>query len=278
MTELQYDLHSHSSFSDGELTPTELVLRAKEKGVTTLALTDHDTVTGIAEAQLAAGLHDLHLISGIELSCLWNKKTFHILGLNIDPESPPLLTGTQQLQNIRLERAKKIAYKLEKNKIPGAFEAVQQAAGAGMITRPHFANFLVKNNYVDSMQSAFNRYLGQGKPAFVNTEWVSMENAMHWIKSAGGVAVVAHPLRYKLTASWMRRFLSAFKELGGLGIEIITARSNPDEIRRSVHFAKQFELYGSVGSDFHTPKNQWVELGRLAPLPVNIKPVWQLFD
>jgi len=278
MTELKYDLHCHSNFSDGELSPTDVVLRAKDHGVSTLSLTDHDTVSGLAEAQLAAKQCKLNFIPGIELSCTWNNKTFHILGLNIDPENNQLLAGTQQLQNIRLERAKKIAYKLEKNKIPGTFEAVQTAAGIGMITRPHFANYLVKNNYVSSMQDAFDRYLGQGKTAFVNTQWIELENAIHWIKSAGGVAVVAHPMRYKLTASWMRRFLNAFKGAGGQGIEIITARSNPDEVRRTVHFAKQFELYGSVGSDFHTPKNQWVELGRLAPLPTNIKPIWQLFN
>ena len=278
MTELKYDLHCHSSFSDGELSPADVVLRAKNKGVSTLALTDHDTVSGLLEAQQAASQYELNFIPGIELSCLWNNKTFHILGLNIDPENTQLLAGIQQLQDIRLERAKKIAYKLEKNKIPGAFEAVRTAAGMGMITRPHFANYLIKNNYVSSMQDAFDRYLGQGKKAFVNTQWAEMDNAIHWINSAGGVAVVAHPMRYKLTASWMRRFLKAFKDAGGLGIEIITARSNADEIRRTVHFAKQFELYGSVGSDFHTTKNQWVELGRLAPLPTNIKPIWQLFN
>ena len=278
MTELKYDLHCHSSFSDGELDPAELILRAKEHGVTSLALTDHDTVAGLAQAQHAAEQQQLNFIPGIELSCLWNKKTFHILGLNIDPSNSELLTGTHQLQDIRLERAKKIAHKLEKSKIPGAFEAVLAAAGKGMITRPHFANYLLKNNYVSSMQAAFDHYLGQGKSAFVSTQWVELENAIHWIKSAGGIAVVAHPMRYKLTASWMRRLLGAFKEAGGQGIEVITARSTADEIRRTMLFAKQFELYGSMGSDFHTPQNQWVELGRLAPLPTNIKPVWQLFN
>lgn len=278
MTEQKYDLHSHSNFSDGDLTPNELILRAKEKGVTTLSLTDHDTVTGIATAQQAAQYHQLDFIPGIELSSLWNRKTFHILGLNIDPNNSELLAGTQRLQTIRLERAQKIALKLEKNKIPGALESVHADVGAGMITRPHFAKFLLKNNYVSTMQEAFDRYLAHGKPAFVNTQWVELEETVHWIKAAGGIAVIAHPLRYKLTASWMRRFLAAFKEMGGQGMEIVTGRSTPDEIRRTLQFAKQFELYGSVGSDFHTPKNQWIELGRLAPLPINIKPVWQLFN
>lgn len=278
MTEFKYDLHCHSHFSDGALTPDELLLRAKEKGVTTLALTDHDTVAGLAQAQKAAEQQKLNFIPGIELSCQWNNKTFHILGLNIDPNNTELLAGTKQLQDIRIERAKKIAHKLEKKKIPGAFAAVEKAAGTGMLTRPHFARFLLQNNHVNSMQDAFDRYLGQGKSAFVSTQWVELEEAVHWIHAAGGIAVIAHPMRYKLTASWMRRFLSAFKEMHGQGIEVITARSNPDEIRRTVLFAKQFELYGSVGSDFHSPENQWVELGRLAPLPTNIKPVWQLFN
>lgn len=278
MNQQIYDLHCHSTASDGALTPTDVVLRAKEHGVTTLALTDHDTVAGLAQARQAAKQQHINFIAGIELSCTWNKKTFHIIGLNIDPESPELVAGTHNLQATRLERAKKMAHKLEKNKIPGAFEAVQSAAGTGMITRTHFANFLLKNNYVSSMQEAFDRYIGQSKPAFVSTQWTELDSAIKWINSAGGIAVVAHPMRYKLTASWMRRFLSAFKEAGGQALEIITARSNPDEIRRALHFAQQFELYGSVGSDFHTPKNQWVELGHLAPLPINIKPVWTLFD
>ncbi|SMG67301.1 phosphotransferase domain-containing protein [methanotrophic bacterial endosymbiont of Bathymodiolus sp.] len=219
----------------------------------------------------------MNFIPGIELSCLWNKKTFHVLGLNVDANNAELLAGTRQLQNIRYERAKKIADKLEKNKIPGAFQAVQDSAGVGMITRPHFANFLIKQGHVSTMQSAFDRYLGQGKSAFVNTQWIELEDAVHWIKAAGGIAVLAHPLRYKLTASWLHRFLTAFKEMVGLGIEVVTGRSNPDEIRRTIHFAQQYELYGSVGSDFHSPKNQWVELGRLASLPKNIKPVWELF-
>jgi len=277
MNEIKYDLHCHSTASDGALSPDEVVLRAKEHGVTTLALTDHDTVAGLTQARQTANKNDLKLISGIELSCTWNKKTFHILGLDIDPNNAELLEGIQALQDTRLKRAKKIAHKLEKNKIPGAFDAVLEAAGSGMITRYHFADFLLKNNYVSTMQGAFDHYLGQSKSAFVSTQWAELDNAINWINTAGGIAVVAHPLRYKLTASWMRRFLTDFKELGGQGIEIITGRSNPDEVRRAAHFATQFELHGSVGSDFHSPKNQWIELGRLAALPTNIRPVWQLF-
>ncbi|MDC9727910.1 MAG: PHP domain-containing protein [Methyloprofundus sp.] len=272
-----YDLHSHSSASDGELSPEMLMLRAQEKGVTHLALTDHDCVTGLAEAQSTADKIGLNLINGIEFSCTWNKKTFHIVGLNIDPSNPELLTGTESLHSIRTARAQKISEKLAKQNIPNAYENLLAESSTTMITRSHFADFLLKNNHVTTKQGAFDTYLGQGKPAFVGTEWASLENTLHYIKAAGGVAVLAHPMRYKMTASWMRRFLTAFKAEGGLGIEIITGRNNPDEIRRSLHFAKQFDLYGSVGSDFHSSKNKWVELGRLAPLPINIKPIWRLF-
>jgi len=273
-----YDLHCHSTASDGALSPKEVVLRAKEMGVTTLALTDHDTVTGLEEAQKTAEELDINFIPGIEFSCTWNKKTFHIIGLNINPSHPELLAGTHKLQSIRSERAQKISQKLKKQNIPDVYESILAEANSNMITRTHFANYLLKNNYVSTMQGAFDSYLGQGKTAFVSTEWASLEDTLHYITAAGGIAILAHPLRYKMTASWMRRFLTAFKAEGGLGIEVITGRTNPDEIRRSIHFAKQFDLHGSIGSDFHTPKNPWVELGRLATFPENIKPVWRLFN
>jgi predicted metal-dependent phosphoesterase TrpH len=275
--EQSYDLHSHSTASDGELSPEALVLRAKENGVSHLALTDHDTVSGLRKAQITADKIGLTLISGIEFSCTWKRKTFHIVGLNIDPLNSELLKGVKSLQSIRTARAKKISQKLEKKQINGAYETILAESATSMITRSHFASFLLKNNYVASQQEAFNTYLGQGKPAFINTEWATLKDTLHCIKEAGGVAVLAHPMRYKMTASWIRRFLTDFKAEGGLGMEIITGRNNPDEIRRALHFAKQFDLYGSVGSDFHSPKNKWVELGRLAPLPINIKAIWRLF-
>jgi len=272
-----YDLHCHSTASDGSLTPTELIQRAKLNGVTTLALTDHDTVNGQIEAAEAAAKNNIKLIPGLEISTTWENKCFHIVGLNIDINNPELTTGIQKLQSIRSKRAETIASKLEKKRIPNALEAVVKAVNGGMITRLHFANFLVSNNYVSSQQQAFDKYLGKGKPAFVSTLWAELQTAIGWINQAGGTAIVAHPMRYNLTASWMRRFLSFFKESGGQGIEIITGRSSPDEIRRSLLYANQFELIASVGSDFHTPENKWVELGRLAPLPKGIKPVWELF-
>ena len=275
MTEL-YDLHCHSTASDGALSPTELIHRAYEHGVTSLALTDHDTTSGLPEAQLCATATGINLIPGIELSANWQDKCFHIVGLGIDPAYAPLAEATRLLQNIRLERAQKIALKLEKKRIPGAFEAVKKAAGEGMITRSHFADFLLSQNHVSTQQEAFDRYLAKGKSAYVATSWAELDLAISWITGSGGVAVLAHPLRYKLTTSWMKRLLTVFKDAGGQGIEVITGRINADEIRVVADYATRFELAGSMGSDFHNTVNQWVELGRLAPLPKNIEPVWEL--
>ncbi|PPK76683.1 hypothetical protein B0F87_103290 [Methylobacter tundripaludum] len=277
MTE-NYDLHCHSTASDGALSPTAVVQRAHECGVTSLALTDHDTVSGLNEAQAAADTAGIKLIPGIELSTSWQNKCFHIVGLGIDPAYPPLAEATRNLQIMRTERAEKIAAKLEKKRIPGALEAVKKAAGEGMITRTHFADFLLSQFHVSTQQEAFDRYLGAGKDAFVPTTWSDMELAVSWITGSGGVAVLAHPLRYKLTASWMKRLLAAFKEAGGQGIEVVTGRYNSDEIKLVAGYATRFELAGSVGSDFHNPANPWVELGKLAPLPESIKPVWELLD
>lgn len=271
-----YDLHCHSTASDGALSPTDLVARAHLQGVTSLALTDHDTTAGLAEARLCANAVGINLINGIELSTNWQDKCFHIVGLGIDPAYAPLADATGRLQSTRLERAERIALKLEKKRIPGALEAVKRVAGEGMITRSHFADFLVSQNHVSTQQEAFDRYLAKGKPAYVSTVWAELEVAVNWITESGGVAVLAHPLRYKLTANWMNRLLTAFKSAGGQGIEVITARNNADEIKLVATYATRFELAGSVGSDFHSADNQWVELGRLAPLPKHIKPVWEL--
>ena len=275
MTEL-YDLHCHSTASDGALSPTELVQRAHQQGVTSLALTDHDTTAGIMEAKVCAAATGIKLITGIELSTNWADKCFHIVGLGIDPTYAPLVEAINNLQGTRLERAEKIALKLEKKRIPGALEAVKNAAGDGMITRTHFADFLLSQNHVSTQQEAFDRYLAKGKSAYVPTSWAELALAVSWITGAGGIAVLAHPLRYKLSANWMKRLLTAFKDAGGQGIEIITSRINADEIRQVMDYATRFELAGSMGSDFHNVTNQWVELGRLAPLPKNVKPVWEL--
>ncbi|MDD1621207.1 MAG: PHP domain-containing protein [Methylococcaceae bacterium] len=272
-----YDLHCHSTASDGALSPSELVQRAHEQGVTVLALTDHDTVSGLEEARHAASIVGLRLIDGIELSASYQNQCLHIVGLNIDPRHPALVNGIARQQTIRAERAKKIADKLEKKRIPGAYQAVSLAAGNGEITRSHFADFLLANRYVTTQQEAFDRYLSKGKPGYVPTIWAGLEETIAWIKEAGGIAVMAHPMRYKLTAKFMNRALAAFKQAGGQGIEVVTGRASDDEIRFSRQYSVKHQLYASVGSDFHNPENQWLELGRLAELPNDLSPVWELF-
>lgn len=271
-----YDLHCHSTASDGALTPAEVVHRAHLNGVTALALTDHDTTSGLAEAGVAATAVGLRLITGIELSTSWQKACFHIVGLGIDPSYAPLVDASTRIKSERLARAEQIALKLEKKRIPGALAAVMQAVGDGTVTRSHFADFLLAQNHVATAQEAFDRYLAKGKPAYVPTMWTDMETAVHWITEAGGVAVLAHPLRYKLTANWMQRFLAAFKVAGGQGIEVITSRCSADDIRLAAGYAERFGLFASVGSDFHNTSSPYVELGRLAPLPKPVRPIWEL--
>ena len=274
----KYDLHSHSTASDGTLTADELVKRAHQQGVTVLALTDHDTVAGLSLAQQTAAQLGIRLINGIELSATYQNQCLHIVGLNITPNNTVLLTGLAQQQSVRRERAKKIADKLQKKTQADVYDIVSQAAGEGEITRSHFAEFLLNYGYVNSQQEAFDRYLSKGKTAYVPTIWASLEETIGWIKSAGGIAVLAHPLRYKLSYKWMNKALSQFVSLGGQGIEVVTGRANPDDIRLSLQMAIQHDLYASVGSDFHNPDNEYVELGRLTALPVASKPVWTLFD
>ncbi len=272
------DLHTHSTASDGTLTPTELVQLAKQKEITHLALTDHDTTAGLAEAAIVAKQAGIHFISGIELSVTWHKKLFHIVGLNIDPTDRTLMQGIANLQSIRIERARLMGDRLAKKKIPGIFELAHQFAGEGMITRTHFARALVKNGYASDVSSVFNSYLKPGKPGYVSTEWASLEEAVSWIKNAGGIAVVAHPGHYRLSGSWMRRFLTAFKEAGGKGIEIVYGQANPADITNGTRFAVAFDLAGSTGSDFHTSENRWSRFGNLPTLPEKIQPVWELFE
>lgn len=272
-----YDLHCHSTASDGALSPTELIRRAHQKGVTVLALTDHDTTAGLEEASQAGRDLGLRLIAGIELSASYANQCLHIIGLNIDPSNPYLAQGLNKQQQLRERRARQIAEKLEKKGISGVYQAVVETTGAGEITRSHFADFLVAQGYVASQQDAFDKFLSKGKPAFVKTEWASLADAVNWIRLAGGIAVLAHPLRYNMSNKWMNLALAAFKLAGGQGVEVVTGRANADDIQSSLQFALKHQLHASLGSDFHNPENQWVELGRLAPLPAQTRPVWDLF-
>jgi len=273
-----HDLHTHSTASDGAYRPAELVRQAHAAGVTHLALTDHDCTAGLSEAQAEAAVCGLALIPAVEISTTWHGKSVHIVGLNIAPDCPVLQEGLGRLQSLRVRRAEEMGRRLAKAGIPGGFEAVQALAGEGMITRTHFAQFLEGLGLAGSVREVFDHYLVQGKPGYVPTEWAGLEEAVGWIKSAGGVAVVAHPQRYKLTGSWLGRLLREFKAAGGEALEVVAGSASPGDIQSSSAAARRHELLASVGSDFHSPGNIWLKLGRLPALPPDLTPVWSLWD
>ncbi len=272
-----YDLHTHSTASDGAYPPAELVGRAVLAGITRLALSDHDSTAGLDEARVAADSAGIGLISAVEISATWQKKTIHIVGLNIDPASDPLREGLAGLREIRGERAREIGRRLDHYGLPGVFEAVAALAGSGMLTRTHFARHLADLGLAGGVGDAFDRYLTHGKPGYVATHWAAMEEAIAWIRAAGGAAVLAHPRRYKLTGSWLRRLLGEFREAGGAGIEVASGTAAPGDVQASADLARRFDLLASVGSDFHGPDNFWPKLGRLPPLPGDLVPVWSLW-
>jgi len=269
-----YDLHSHSTASDGSLSPEDLIARAIEQGVDVLALTDHDGTEGLAEAKQAVKDTDLTLISGVEISVTWGKNTVHILGLNIDSDTDSLQQGLTKLRDYRIGRAQEIAKRLDKSGISGALEGARKYASDIMLGRLHFAKFLVEQGYAKNINDVFKRYLVRNKPGYVPGEWASLADAVNWINEAGGQAVIAHPARYRITATKLRRLVTEFKEIGGVGFEVVSGRQHPEEIKTLARIAEQFELLASCGSDFHTPDNTWVELGRLPPLPESCVPVW----
>ncbi|MDP8175224.1 RNase RNM [Phocoenobacter skyensis] len=271
-----YDLHSHSTASDGLLTPTELVNRAVEKGIDVLALTDHDTIAGLVEARQATQTLPIQLISGVEISVVWQNKNIHLSALNFDENNQKLVNLLQNQTALREQRAIQIAEKLAKVGILNAYEGAK-ALAEGEITRAHYARFLVEIEAVKSMEKAFKKYLGQGKSAYVKPMWCSMEDAIDTVHQAGGVINIAHPLRYKLTARWIKRLITAFKEAGGDGMEVAGCGQSKDQRQLLARWAEEFELYASVGSDFHFP-TQWLDLGKDLSLPTNCKPIWELWE
>jgi len=272
-----YDLHSHSTSSDGSLTPEALVARAIDKGVNVLALTDHDGTEGITAAQQAAQGTELCLIPGVEISVTWAKGTVHIVGLNIDPDNTVLQQGLRSMRDFRVGRAEDMARRLEKVGISGALEGAKKYASEVMLGRLHFAQFLVEHGHAKDISDVFKRYLVRNKPGYVPGEWASLADAVNWITAAGGQAVIAHPARYKMTATKRRRLITDFKDAGGIGFEVVSGRQHPEEVKTLAKLAQDFELLASCGSDFHTPDNTWVELGHLAALPESCTPIWSIF-
>ncbi|MDH3691081.1 MAG: PHP domain-containing protein [Gammaproteobacteria bacterium] len=272
-----YDLHSHSTASDGTLTPAGVVARARGRGVDVLALTDHDSVAGIGEAMRAAQGSTTRLIPGTEISVTWQKHTIHMLGLDIDPRSASLEHGLRQLQKTRSDRAQLIGERLDKCGIKNALAETKKLFDCTNITRTHFARHLVHIGKARSERHAFKSYLGPGKPGYVQTRWANLAEAISWIKDAGGLAVIAHPSRYSISLSTMRQLLGEFVKQGGVGLEVVHGTSTTDEVSRNSALAIHFGLLGSIGSDFHDPDHAWIDLGKVGTLPTGVTPIWERF-
>lgn len=271
---MKYDLHSHSDASDGALSPESLIRRAVERGVDVLALTDHDSTEGIASARQAAAAQGIRFVAGVEISVTWSKRTIHILGLGVDSDNGALQTGLQGLRKFRTWRAGEIGRRLAKAGIADALQGASRYASGSVISRTHFARFLVDGGYAKDVREVFKHYLVNNKPGYVPGNWADLESAVGWIREAGGQAVIAHPARYKLSATKMRCLLAEFCEVGGEGLEVVSSSHSANDSRNMAQLANQFGLLASCGSDFHSPEQHWAELGRIPPLPPQCTPLW----
>jgi predicted metal-dependent phosphoesterase TrpH len=272
---VHYDLHSHCVASDGTLTPAGLVQAASAAGVNVLALTDHDTTDGIEEADREALTIGLRLIPGVEISVSWESLTVHILGLNIDSRCRELQDGLAGLRAFRDWRAEEIGRRLDRAGIHGAYAGACARSRGRIVSRTHFAQYLVASGHARSVTEVFKRFLTHGKPGHVSGQWAKLEDALGWIRSAGGLPVIAHPARYPITASKLRRLIGEFRELGGVGMEVVSGCHSRDDVRAMAGCARTSGLCASRGSDYHGPENPWVQLGQLADLPTGCRPIWE---
>lgn len=279
---MNVDLHCHSYYSDGTLSPTEVVELAAQNEVEMLALTDHDTVRGLEEAQKTADALNINLIKGIEFSTTWcdssNKvQSLHIVGLNIDSENAELIQCIDNNKAERKRRATETFEALATLDIDVSAEITAQVPKDGIVTRTHIARALIDKGIVKNFDQAFKKYLGKGKRAFVEGQWESLENVINCIRAAGGVAVIAHPMRYKLSATRLHQLAEEFANLGGHGIEVVTATQDVNQQARAAQLAEQNNLFSSIGSDFHSLEQPWAMLGRCKQLPKNATPIWEAF-
>ncbi|UTV28648.1 RNase RNM [Photobacterium atrarenae] len=271
-----FDLHSHTTASDGRLSPEELVKRAVASRVDVLAITDHDTVAGLESAQQVIDAENLPLtlIKGIEISTLWQNFDIHVVGLNIDPSHPALVALIAEQAARREARAALIAERLEKRRMPGALAGAKVLAGGATLTRAHFAQWLVEQGYAKNMQAVFKKFLTRNNLGYVPPNWCSIAEAVVVIHAAGGQAVLAHPGRYKLNGKWLKRLLASFAEANGDAMEVAQPQQAPQERRMLGDYAIEYHLLASQGSDFHYP-SPWTELGRNLWLPKGVTEVWQ---
>lgn len=272
---LKIDLHCHSTVSDGVLAPEEVVARAHRNGVQVLALTDHDETAGLERARAAAADLDINFVTGVEISVTWAGRTVHIVGLGFDAGDAGLKAGLDGVRSGRRDRAQTMADRLEALGFSGAYQgALAFVSNPELVSRTHFARFLVQQGHCQNMHDVFQRYLGDGKPANVPVQWASLEQAVGWIHAAGGMAVIAHPGRYEFTSVEFDGFFSTFKDLGGQGIEVVTGSHRPDEYATYARVARHYGFLASTGSDFHGPAEGRLDLGDLPPLPADLTPVW----
>lgn len=276
---LNVDLHCHSNISDGTLTPTALAARAKKNGVDVWAMTDHDEVSGIAEARIAAAALDMTYVPGVEISITWAGQTVHIVGLQIDEKNQALVDGLTATRGGREERAREMAAQLEAVGIHDAFQGALKFVGnPDLISRTHFARYIMELGMCKDLNEVFSKYLGDDKPGFVPHRWATLQNSVEWITGAGGIAVIAHPGRYKFSDLAFDALFNEFKEFGGAGIEVTTGSHSVDQYDYYAKVAKTYGFLASRGSDFHGPGESRVDLGGLPPLPSGLKPVWHDWD
>jgi predicted metal-dependent phosphoesterase TrpH len=270
----QPDLHTHSTASDGSLRPAELVARARASGVEVLALTDHDTLSGLDEAVSCAARMGVELIPGVEISVTWGGRTIHIVGLRVDQKNERLRQGLAQLCTYRVWRAEEIGRRLARAGVEGAYAGAAALSSGSLIGRTHFARYLVGRGLAQDVRGVFKHYLVRGKPGYVPSDWASLEDALSWIHAAGGQAVIAHPARYRFTRTKLLRLIGEFKALGGEGIEVVSGSHGRDDTLVFARHARDSALYASSGSDYHGPDTPWIELGRLPAVPAGCVPIW----
>lgn len=277
MSTLNADLHCHSVVSDGTLTPEELAARAAANGVELWALTDHDEISGQPRAAAAARAHGLKYLTGCEISVTFAGETVHIVGLGFDADDAAMQRGLVDTRGGREARAREIAAGLAQAGIHGAYEgALRYVGNPELISRTHFARHLVDTGVCRDTSEVFRRYLTEGKPGYVPHRWASLQHAVQWITGAGGLAVIAHPARYRFTANEEYALFSEFKAHGGRGVEVVTGSHSAAEAVRYAGTAREFDLAASRGSDFHSPDESHTDLGHLPPLPGDLTPVWDL--
>ena len=273
---LNADLHCHSVVSDGTLTPEALAARAKANGVALWSLTDHDEVGGQARAIAAAKAQGLSYLTGTEISVTFAGQTVHIVGLGFDHHNPALQQGLHNTRNGRGARAQEMAEGLARVGIHGAYEgALKYAGNPELISRTHFARFLVESGVCQDTHEVFRRFLTEGNPGFVPHRWASLKDCVQWITQAGGMAVIAHPARYNFTANEEYALFTEFKAHGGQGVEVVTGSHTTAEYVQYANMAKEFDLLASRGSDFHSPDESRIDLGDLPWLPGELTPVWE---